>query len=155
MWLGSILSVLTGCSDSHEPTGNAQLGPPIAAGPVVIESFKVKAGRVDAEAIHKGLQAVALGLAELVGGASKTNPGIHGWFEGTLHIEPDGTVRVFMEGESSIQQAGDRKIVDEFVGGIFSRKWVFPKLGEDCLLWVKFTIQDEASKVTGMNGGPP
>ena len=88
-WIGGVMQVLTGCSIGSEP---------IIAGSIVVESYKIKNGQVDDEAIRKGLKSAAQDLADLVVTARKINPGLHGWFEGTLHIEPDGTVRMFMQG---------------------------------------------------------
>lgn len=105
----------------------------------MVESYKIKNGQVDDEAIRKGLKSAAQDLAHLVADARKINPGLHGWFEGTFRIEPDGIVRMFMQGKSSIQEAGEREIIKDFVGGIFDRS-TFPRPGQDCLLWVKFVI---------------
>ena len=125
------MQVLTGCSIGSEP---------IIAGSIVVESYKIKNGQVDDEAIRKSLKSAAQDLADLVVTARKINRGLHGWFEGTLHIEPDGTVRMFMQGQSSIQEAGGKEIINDFVGGLFGKS-TFPKLGQDCLLWLKFVIK--------------
>jgi hypothetical protein len=130
-WIGGVMQILTGCSMSGEP---------IISGPIVVESYKIKNGQVDDEAIRKGLTLAAQDLANLVADARKINPGLDGWFEGTLRIEPDGTVRMFMQGKSSIQEAGEREIIKDFLVGIFDKS-TFPKLGQDCLLWLKFAIK--------------
>jgi hypothetical protein len=149
--LGCIVLGLPGCSrqeNSREqtetdavisPNSETEPAPAISAGAVVVEKFEVESGQVDETAIQEGLEAATNTLSELVAKARKSNPELHGSFEGTLHVESDGKVRVFMEGESSLE-GGDRQVVDEFVGSIFGKRWAFPVLGEDCLLYVRFRI---------------
>ncbi len=142
IWLSSVLAILSGCSKRSGPTSTVRPGSTISVGSVEVEGYKVMAGEVDSGAIRKGLESMTQALAKLVADARRANPGLHGSFEGTLHIEPDGKIRVFMEGKSSIQEGGNSRIVDEF-GGPALFGTAFPRLGQDCLLWVKFSIRKE------------
>jgi hypothetical protein len=98
LWIGGVMQVMTGCSMSSQP---------IVAGSIVVENYRIENGQVEDEAIRKGLTSAVQDLADLVADVRKISPGLHGWFEGTLRIEPDGTVRMFMQGKSSIQEARD------------------------------------------------
>jgi len=48
-WIGGVMQVLTGCSMNSEP---------IIAGPIMVESYKIKDGQVDDEAIRNSLKSV-------------------------------------------------------------------------------------------------
>ena len=139
---GVVLLAFLGCSKQEDSPGPEDADPSsLSAELVAVEKYELKAGRADAALIQKGLKASVKALEEILADARKATPGLHGWFEGTLHIEPDGSVRMFAEGDSAIEQGGDAKIVDSFVGSVFGRKWSFPALGQDCLLYVKYRLK--------------
>ena len=131
------LLVSLGCVKERESPPEGDGNTLIFAGPVAVEKHELKAGQPDAALIQKGLEASAEALEEIVADARRATPDLHGWFEGTLHIESNGNVRMFAEGESAIEQAGEAKIIDLFVESVFGKKWSFPEIGQDCLLYVK------------------
>jgi len=115
--------------------------PPITAGSVIIEKYEIKAGQAAPQAVRQGLQSMADHLATLVRTARKKSPQLYGTFSGTLHIEPDGTIRMFAEEASDIRNESNGQIVGSFVGAIFGKKVKFPRVGDNLLLYVFVRIR--------------
>ena len=115
----------------------------ISAEGVSLITYSVEAGAPSSNLIEQGLQSAANALALLYAEKLKEYPSLSGNIRGTFHIEPDGTVRMFMEKDTKVfpEQAAD--ISNDFIGATFGKKYRFPELGEDVLLKVDFQLSPE------------
>ena len=117
--------------------------PGISAPGVTLVSHSIEAGSTSANDVNIGLQAAADALSTLYVEARKTHPTLEGHIRGTFHIEPDGTVRMFAEGNSEFSPEEGSSISNDFVGATFGKKYRFPQLGDNVLVKIDFRLTPE------------
>jgi hypothetical protein len=128
--------VLASCGKPSAPATIAA-----SAQGVRLTSFKVEAGKVADEQLRTGLQSAADALSVVCAETRKTHAQLKGHLRGTFHIEPDGTVRMFVESGSEITPPEAKSVSDDFVGATFGGKWKFPRVGSDLLLTIDYEIE--------------
>ncbi|MFT5127372.1 MAG: hypothetical protein ACI8W8_000975 [Rhodothermales bacterium] len=108
--------------------------PGISSGRIKIQRYELKAGRVDDDLIRRGLTA----LSEQLAGTIKPGDSIEGVFDGTLHWESSGTIRMFAIGNKAVKGDAAEEFVRGVVPAMFGCK--FPSVGQDVLLYVAFQV---------------
>src|ERR1041385_701571 len=115
-WIGAIALcfALASCSDSTKVSASAS--------GVRLAAFKVESGAATNEQLKEGLQSAADVLSSLYAEAKKSHSELKGHLRGTLHVEKDGTVKMFAERDSEFTPPGDKKISEDFVVATFEKK---------------------------------
>jgi hypothetical protein len=101
----------------------------------------VEAGNATEAHLKEGLQSAADALSAVYAEARNTHAELKGHLRGTFHIEPDGRVRMFAEGNSEFMPAGGSGVAQNFIGATFGGKWKFPRIGSDLMLTVDFELE--------------
>lgn len=108
--------------------------------PVSVRSVKVMAGAMshaDALAgLKEGLPFVQKAAKQSE--AEGKTPG--GSFVVTFVTEPDGMIRIVMEGENRLTGGKPAGVVEEFTGNAMSNKWRFPASGGQTIIEAEFVI---------------
>src|ERR1051326_7779258 len=111
----AICFALTSCSDTTKVSASAS--------GVRLASFKVESGAAANEQLKSGLQSAADVLLSLYAEAKKSHPELKRHLRGKLHVEKDGTVKMFAERDSEFTPPGDKNISEDFVVATFEKKW--------------------------------
>jgi hypothetical protein len=131
---------ICGCENDSEIASNKE-SKKIIFGRVSLINYKIEAGNPDDELIRQGLADAVKALSSIIEDASTAGRDVHGEMTGSFRIESNGIVRMFLEGESKLQNDDNPSVVDKFVGTIFGKKWSFPEIGQPSLVSVKFKIK--------------
>ena len=140
-----------GCSDNGgNATGPTDDGTPntppndstmIESGRVSVAAHKIEAGNVAIDVVRQGLTAAATALDKIVI-ENEEHKNATGTIAGRFRVEPDGTVRMFLEESVAIENADGSELVSSFVGSVFGKQWNFPAPGDTCMVFAKFQIKD-------------
>jgi hypothetical protein len=138
----SLLSItLIACnrSSSTDSGGDTnKLG--ISRGRVELVQYKVEFGDVNDMLVRQGMERAITALNTLIEEEAEAGRVVHGTIDGSFRLEADGIVRMYLEGNSTLQNEGETSISEKFTGEVFGKKFSFPALGQPCLVSWKCAI---------------
>jgi hypothetical protein len=111
--------------------------------PVSVRSFKVLAGRPRAMPSADALAGLKEALPYLQQAARQSEAegkAPSGSFVATFVIEPDGMIRIMMEGEVRLTGGDPEGVVKGLVGSTMSNKWRFPASGGQNIVEAEFVV---------------
>ena len=109
---------------------------------VTVQQYTVTAGSSAEDAIETGLTRVADKLAALCQAELQKQSQVPtGLLAYTFRLEPDGMIRMVVEGEQALTGGDFTAINLQFIGAAMSRQVVFPAVGQPTVVEVQLKLE--------------
>ena len=123
--------VCQGCEGAQEPSTE-----PTA--PVTVTEARVEFGQISQAAVDTGLSHAVSRLTVMYEEALTGSPALRGSIIWRFRVEPDGVVRMLLEGSAEFTGGDGVSIVEQFAAVTMGHKWQFPASPSASLIFAQF-----------------
>jgi hypothetical protein len=106
---------------------------------VSVRSVKVTGALSRSDALS-GLSKALPHLQQAVKDSAADGKSLNGTFAASFRTEPDGMIRMVLEGESQLKGSAAKGVIEKFIGGTMGRKWQFPQGSGPSLVEAEFAV---------------